>query len=53
MDDDEWEHWLAMIRILLDMIKQAPGYDPITYNELENDVQNIIDKHREIVNKKI
>ena len=57
-EEDDFNSWFQMFRILLDMIKRVPGYDSTIYSELNRDLEDIIDRansqgRRQIVRSKI
>ena len=57
-EEDDFNNWFNLFRILLDMIKRVPGYDQTIYAELNRDLEDIIDRansqgRRQIVKSKI
>jgi len=57
-EEDDFNSWFQLFRILLDMVKRVPSYDQSIYAELNRDLEDIIDRansqgRKQIVKSKI
>jgi hypothetical protein len=57
-EEEDFDSWFQLFRILLDMIKRVPSYDQSIYAELNRDLEDIIDRansqgRKQIVRSKI